>query len=297
MSGWKPWQHRANSSRYALPVTDLWSALVPAALECRRPALIGVLHLPPLPGSPRWGGSMAAVERWALTDAAAYLEGGADALVVENFGDTPFVAGAVPPDTVAAMGVIARAVVQQAGAVPVGINVLRNDAAAALAVATASGASFVRVNVLSGAMVTDQGLIQSQAAQLLRQRRLLGAETVALLADVLVKHAYPLAPQPIGEAVEDTLQRACADGVIVSGVATGAAPRLEHLQAARLAARGAPVFIGSGCDANNAAELAPHADGVIVASSLKRDGVLANPVDPLRVRQLRQALDRCQTPS
>lgn len=240
---------------------------------------------------------MTAVERWALTDAAAYLEGGADALVVENFGDGPFFAGAVPCDTVAAMGVIARAVVQQAGAVPVGINMLRNDAAAALAVAVASGASFVRVNVLSGAMVTDQGLIQSQAAQLLRQRRLLGAEAVALLADVLVKHAYPLAPQPIAEAVEDTLQRACADGVIVSGVATGAAPKLEHLQQARSAARGAPVFIGSGCDLNNAAELAAHADGVIVASSLKRDGVLANPVDPLRVRQLRQALDRCQTPS
>ena len=121
-----------------------------------------------------------------------------------------------------------------------------------------------------------------------------GASEVLVLADVLVKHAYPLAPQPIAEAVEDTLQRACADGVIVSGVATGAAPDLDDLQQARRSAQGAPVLIGSGCDGTNAARLAPHADGVIVASSLKRDGLLANPVDPARVRQLRQALEQCQ---
>ena len=237
---------------------------------------------------------MAAVERWALEDAAAYIDGGADALVVENFGDGPFFAGAVPPQTVAAMAVVARAVVQQAHGLPVGINVLRNDGAAALAVAAASGAAFVRVNVLSSAMVTDQGVIESEAAELMRLRRLLDAQRVLVLADVLVKHAYPLAPQPIAEAVEDTLQRAGADGVIVSGVATGAAPALADLQQARRSAQGAPVLIGSGCDGTNAARLAPHADGVIVASSLKRDGLLANPVDPARVRQLRQALEQCQ---
>ena len=147
------------------------------------------------------------------------------------------------------------------------------------------GAAFVRVNVLSGAMVTDQGVIESEAAELMRLRRLLDAQQVLVLADVLVKHAYPLAPQPIAEAVEDTLQRACADGVIVSGVATGAAPDLDDLQQARRSAQGAPVLIGSGCDGTNAARLAPHADGVIVASSLKRDGLLANPVDPARVRR------------
>ena len=240
---------------------------------------------------------MAEVERWVLDDVAAYLEGGADALVVENFGDGPFFAGSVPPQTVASMAVLARAVVQQAGGLPVGINVLRNDAASALAVAAATGAAFVRVNVLSGAMVTDQGLIESRAAELLRLRRLLEARHVLVLADVLVKHAYPLAAQPIAEAVEDTLHRGGADGVIVSGVATGAAPKLEDLQEARRGAQAAPVLIGSGCDAANATRLAPHADGVIVASSLKRDGRLANPVDPVRVRQLQQALEQCQTPT
>ena len=260
-----------------------------------RPALIGVLHLPPLPGSPRWQGDFEAVRRFALADAAAYLAGGADGLVVENFGDAPFFASAVPSHTVAAMARIAAEVVEAAAGLPVGINVLRNDAQAAMGIAAASGASFVRVNVLSGAMLTDQGLIEGRAAELLRLRRQLEATEVGIFADVLVKHAYPLAPQPIGEAVEDCLGRAGADGVIVSGVATGAAPDPADLAAARSAAGSAPVLIGSGCHGGNASSLGASADGVIVASSLKRDGLLANPVDPLRVQALRQTLQRCQT--
>ena len=121
--------------------------------------LIGVIHLPPLPGAPGWGGNMEAVEAWALADAQAYFSGGATAVLVENFGDHPFFPNQVPPETIAAMGRIATAIVQ-AIPLPVGINVLRNDGAAALAVAVASGAKFIRVNVLNGAMVTDQGLVQ-----------------------------------------------------------------------------------------------------------------------------------------
>ena len=254
-------------------------------------ALIGVLHLPPLPGSPRWGGDMEAVKRWALADAAAYIGGGAAGLVLENFGDGPFFAGAVPAETVAAMAVIAAAVVSAANGLPVGINVLRNDGAAALAIAAASGASFVRVNVLSGAMVTDQGLIQGRAAELMRLKRLLNINDVGIFADVLVKHAYPLAAQPIAEAVEDTLQRAGADAVIISGVATGSAPSMADLEAARAAAQASPVLIGSGCNNQNAADMAYLVDGVIVASSLKCDGQLFKPVDLQRVRQLRQLLN------
>jgi len=274
---------------------DLASAGPPepwrSLFKAPRPALIGVLHLPPLPGSPRWAGSFAAVRDWALADAAAFLDGGADGLIVENFGDRPFHATAVPAETTAAMAVVAAAVVAAAGEIPVGINVLRNDGLAALAVAAAAGAAFVRVNVLAGAMVTDQGLIEGCAAALLRRRRLLAAEGVAVFADVMVKHAHPLAPQPIAEAVEDTLQRAGAAAVIVSGVATGAPPDLEDLRAARAAAGGAPVLVGSGCTPALAPTLAGLADGVIVASALKRDGVLDHPVDQGRVRQLRQALD------
>ena len=224
----------------------------PSLFAQDRPALIGVLHLPPLPGRPRWQGDVEAIRRFALADAAAYLAGGADGLVVENFGDAPFFASAVPAHTVAAMARIAADVVEAASGVPVGINVLRNDAQAALGIAVASGASFIRVNVLSGAMLTDQGLIEGKAAELLRLRRQLDAAEVGIFADVLVKHAYPLAPQPIAEAVEDCLGRAGADAVIVSGVATGAAPDPKDLDAARSSAGGAPVLIGSGCHAGNA---------------------------------------------
>ncbi|MXW12596.1 MAG: BtpA/SgcQ family protein [Synechococcus sp. SB0662_bin_45] len=247
--------------------------------------LIGVVHLPPLPGAPGWGGDMDAVEAWALADARAYASGGAAAVLVENFGDHPFFPHQAPPETVAAMGRIATAVVR-AVPLPVGINVLRNDGAAAMAVAVASGARFIRVNVLSGAMVTDQGLIQGCAAQLLRQRRLLAADDVAVLADVLVKHALPLTPLPVGIAVQDTLERGGADGVIVSGDSTGTPVDPEILHQARHAAKGAPVLIGSGFGPATADHLGPLCDGVIVASALKRDGQLCNPVDPQRVAQL-----------
>src|SRR5437764_8017935 len=132
------------------------------ALFPRRPAIVGMVHLLPLPGSPRWAGSLEEVLRRAVEDARALAEGGVDGVMVENFGDTPFYPEQVPPETVAAMTRAARAVVEAVG-VPVGVNVLRNDAAAALGIAVAVGARFIRVNVHTGAMWTDQGLLQGRA--------------------------------------------------------------------------------------------------------------------------------------
>jgi membrane complex biogenesis BtpA family protein len=252
-------------------------------------ALIGVIHLGPLPGSPGWAGDLAALEAAALADALAYLRGGADGLIVENFGDVPFWRGAVPPETVAAMTRLATSVVA-ASPCPVGINVLRNDALAALAIAQASGARFLRVNVLSGAVVTDQGVIEGEAAALLRRRRLLGAESIRILADVLVKHGAPLAPLPMGEAVADVLQRGGADGVIVSGAATGRPTARADLEQASVAAAGAPVLIGSGATPEGMAELAALCHGVIAATALKRGGRIAAPVDPDRVSALKRVL-------
>ena len=273
----------------AMAESSRWARLFPAACP-----LIGVVHLQPLPGSPAWQGDLAAVERAALADAEAYLAGGADGLIVENFGDSPFFANAVPPETVAAMARLATAVVARAGARPVGINVLRNDALAALAVAAASGAQFIRVNVLCGAAVTDQGLIQGQAAELLRRRRLLGAEALLVLADVLVKHAAPLAPLDLEQAVRDSLERAGADGLIVSGSGTGRPTRLEDLEQARALVRqirpGAPVLVGSGACLATAEALAARSDGLIVGSSLKRSGSVEQPVDVDRVGAMRQLL-------
>lgn len=265
-------------------MTTPWCQLFP--LPC---PLIGVVHLQPLPGAPLWAGDLEAVLRSALDDVEAYLEGGADGLIVENFGDVPFWGDRVPPETVASMARIATAVVARSP-VPVGINVLRNDALAALAIAQASGARFIRVNVLTGATVTDQGLLQGPAAELLRRRRLLGADGVRILADVLVKHGAPLAPLAMGEAVRDVLARGGADGVIVSGSGTGRATDPADLEQARRAVAGAPVLIGSGATVETMATLAASCDGVIVGTALKQDGVIDRPVDPRRVRDLKRVL-------
>ena len=157
-----------------------------------RRAVFGMVHLRALPGAPLYAGSMDEVIDAAVADAKALAAGGCSGIVIENFGDRPFFASNVPPETVAAM---TRVVVgtRQAVEVPIGVNVLRNDAKAALAIAAATGASFIRVNVHTGAMVTDQGVIEGEAAETMRLRMAI-APDVAVFADHLVKHAVPLAP-------------------------------------------------------------------------------------------------------
>jgi membrane complex biogenesis BtpA family protein len=222
----------------------------------------------------------------AVEDARALAEGGAHGVMLENFGDVPFHPDRVPAVTVAALTVVASAVGRAVG-LPLGINVLRNDALSALAVAAAVGARWIRVNVLCGARVTDQGVLQGRAHEVLRRRRDLGLDDVLILADVDVKHSAPLgAPRPLEEDVRETLQRAGADAVVVSGSGTGAAPEPERVNRARRAAGEAPVLLGSGLSVDNAAELLAAADGAVVGSSLKRGGRLEAPVDPLRVREL-----------
>jgi membrane complex biogenesis BtpA family protein len=167
---------------------------------------------------------------------------------------------------------------------PLGINVLRNDGRAALAVASAAGCEFIRVNVYTGARLTDQGILSGQAHRILRARQLLGSG-VRVFADVAVKHSAPLAIRSLGDEVEDTVERGRADAVIVTGSATGKPTRLEDLAAAAEAAHGTPVYAGSGVTAANVEEVLRHAAGVIVGTALKRDGVTTNPVDPARVRE------------
>ena len=250
--------------------------------------LIGVIHLRPLPGSPRWDGSFNAVLDRALADARAYERGGADAVIVENFGDVPFTKGPVPPETIAAMAVAGRAV-REVVRVPLGFNVLRNDAHAALALCAACSGDFLRINVHTGAMLTDQGVIEGQAYETLRLRRVLAAH-VSILADVQVKHATPLAPLPIEIAARDTLERGLADALILSGTGTGIATDLREVERVRAACPQARLLIGSGVTAANAADYLRFADGVIVASSLKRNGRLHLPVDERRVASLARVL-------
>ena len=256
---------------------------------------LGVVHLAPLPGDPghRAGDGLVECERRALADAEALAAGGVDGIVVENFGSAPFPKGTagdrLQPHEVAAMAVLARDIARRF-AVAVGVNCLRNDARSAVGIAAVAGLDFVRVNVHTGAYLTDQGIIEGEAAGTLRYRRNLGAEQVEIFADVLVKHAQPLVPLDPAAAVRDCLGRGCADGVIVTGEATGAPVSRDLLASVRDAAGDRPVFLGSGLDPSNAAELAPLADGAIVGTWLKAGGRLDAPVDPERVKQMAAAL-------
>lgn len=253
--------------------------------------LLGVVHLRALPSAPRHR-SFDEVLSSARRDARAYAEGGVDGLLVENYGDAPFHKGTaddpVPPDVPAGLAVVARALREEHG-LPVAVNCLRNDGRAALGAAAVAGARWVRVNVLNGAMVTDQGLIEGEAAALLAYRRRLGVH-VALLADLLVKHAVPLLPVDVVRAARDLAARSGADGLIVSGAATGEPVDAGFLDAVRAAVGPFPVWIGSGLDADNAAALWPRCDGAIVGTACKRGGRIDAPVDVARVRRLVAAL-------
>jgi len=245
--------------------------------------VIGVVHLLPLPLSPRWQGSLQAVVDRAEQEAVALASGGVHGILVENFFDAPFTKDSVDPVVVSAMSLVLQRL-QTLVTLPLGVNVLRNDGRSALAIATCTGAQFIRVNVLTGVMATDQGLIEGCAYDLLRYRQQLGCD-VKIFADVLVKHARPLGSPNLTTAVQDTLQRGLADGVILSGWATGHPPSREDLELAKAAAGKAPVLIGSGADWENIGSLMSVADGVIVASSLKRHGDINQPIDPVRVSQ------------
>jgi membrane complex biogenesis BtpA family protein len=254
-----------------------------------RKVVIGMIHLRPLPGAPRYGGDMGAVRDAARRDADALAGGGVDGLMIENFGDVPFYPGRVPAYVVAHMAAIAADVRGRVD-LPLGINVLRNDGLSALAVAHAAGAEFVRVNVLCGARVADQGLLQGIAHDLMRERSLLGATVVKVLGDVDVKHSAPLADRDLADEVEDTARRGLADGLIVSGAGTGRATALDKVRAVKAAARATPVFVGSGITAATVADYVPYADGFIVGTALKPDGDPARPIEVERVRALVAAL-------
>jgi membrane complex biogenesis BtpA family protein len=247
--------------------------------------LVGMVHVAALPGSPRWEGSMERVAAGAVADALALVEGGMDAVLIENYGDAPFTPGRVEPATVAALAVVAREVRAAVPRATLGINVLKNDARAALAIACAVGARFIRVNVHAGAVVADQGLVQADAYATLRDRRLLAAD-VKIFADVGGKHAVPLAPVDLEQHAHDLAHRGLADGLVVSGQATGAATPLADVKRVRGAVPGVPVLIGSGATPDTVAELLSIADGVIVGTALKRGGDVTAPVDPERVQRL-----------
>lgn len=254
-------------------------------------SVVGMVHLEPLPGAPGFGGDREGIRERALADARALDAGGVDVVLVENFGDAPFYPDEVPPHVVAEMTAATRAV-REAVDVPVGVNVLRNDAVAALSVAAAAGASFVRVNTHVGARLTDQGVVEGRAHETMRLRERVDAN-VDLLADVAVKHSAPLAERDLEAEARETLERGLADGLIVSGDWTGAATDAGTVErvAAVCAERDAPLLVGSGVTAETVAGYLERADGVIVGTALKEGGDISKSVDERRVRDLVGAAD------
>lgn len=246
-------------------------AAVPISELLQRKPLIGMVHLPPLPGSPRSELSLDEVIEVALDETAILEEAGLDGLIVENVGDTPFFRESVPPATVAAMGLIVRDVRRQT-TLAVGVNLLRNACLEAMSIASLVRADFIRCNVVIGAYVTDQGLIQGCAAELARLRQTLDHD-IAVLGDVHVKHAAPLFDVPIEDAAADLAERGGADAVIVSGARSPDPPSLERVRAVRDAVR-APVLIGSGVSLANVADYYATSEGVLIGETdFKVDGI------------------------
>lgn len=251
----------------------------------RRGVLIGVVHLRPLPGSPRYDGEpVARIYEQALADASAYAGAGFDGVIVENHGDVPFLKpDALGPETAAVMAIAAERVRVATGR-PVGINVLANAALHALAIARAAGSAFVRVNQWANAYVANEGLLEGPAAPALRYRRSLAADEVRIFADSHVKHGSHAitADRSVAELTRD-LEWSLADVVIATGQRTGDAASADEIHAVRSATT-LPLLVGSGVTQDNLATVLERVDGVIVASAIKVDGVWWNPVDPERAR-------------
>jgi uncharacterized protein len=249
---------------------------------------VGMIHLAPLAGSVGYARQgIGPILDAALRDLEALEKGGVNAVLVENFGDTPF-AKTAPVETVAMMTAVVLRLTEVAR-VPLGVNVLRNDGAAALAIAAAGGAAFIRVNVFAGVAFTDQGVIEGEARELLRLRRDLGAE-VEILADVHVKHAAHLTQ--LDQAAVD-VDRNRPDALIVTGMGTGFRATADDIETVKRVSK-RPVFVGSGVTAETAAEYR-RADGFIVGTTLKQGGRIEASVDVARVRAVAAAIAALRT--
>lgn len=251
------------------------------------PRIVGVLHLPPLPGSARGGdaGSIAGIIEAMLRDAEAYQRAGIDTVIVENYGDLPFVRDRVDAAVTSAMTRVVDAV-RQATGLTIGVNVLRNDVLTAVSIAAMTGARFVRANVYVGVMQTESGIIQGCAHDVQQELKRLGAD-VEVWVDLDVKHAAPLVERSLADQADDAIERAFASALILTGSATGAATDPGAVACLRQHTN-APIYVGSGATPDTIPTM-PGATGFIVGTAMKVDGIVTNPVDPARARAVLDA--------
>ena len=251
--------------------------------------VVGMIHVRALPGTPKHAGGMAPILDRALEEAEIYRSCGIHALMVENMHDVPYVQRP-GPEILAAMAVVAREVKRAHPQLPLGIQILAGANREALAAALAAGADFIRAEAFVFGHVADEGYMDSCAGELLRHRKAIGAEHVAIFTDIKKKHSAHAVTADV-----DVVQTAHAaeyflsDGLILTGAATGEAASVDELRAVYAAAK-VPVLVGSGIDAGNLKTYLPFADAFIVGSHFKRDGYWENPLDPGRIRGLLAAL-------
>jgi uncharacterized protein len=266
-----------------------------ASLFGARRALIGVVHVAALPGTPGASLGVEAIVETAVADARCYREAGFSGLMIENMHDRPYLRRSVGPEIVAAMTAVGRAVQAETRSLPLGIQVLAGANRESLAVAHACGARFVRAEGFVFAHVADEGLMESDAGVLLRYRRSIGADAVLVFADVKKKHsAHALTADVDLVETAHAAEFFLADGLIVTGTSTGRPADPAEVRAVA-GAVGIPTLVGSGITAENIGEFAP-ADAFIVGTSLKRDGLWSNAVDPARGAALVAAFEKLPAP-
>ncbi len=252
----------------------------------KKKVLVCVVHLPPLPGSPRWSKDMQidTIIDFAIRCAREAEDGGADAVILENFGDNPFSKRVTDPVTLSSMSIIVREVAKSVN-IPVGVNLLRNSCPEALAIAYAAGAAFIRCNMYCEVVVCPEGLIEPVAHEVIKLRTYLGTD-IEILADILVKHAYPLHKMTLRDLIADCTERCMADILVITGSRTGEPPDIETVNDVLRHSK-VPVFIGSGVTPDNVRQFR-NAHGFIVGTFVKRsDGT----IDRTRVQKLRRAID------
>lgn len=254
-------------------------------IDFERKPVIACIHLLPTVGSHKYDGEVERIYETAMREARVLIDCGVDALIVENFRDGPFYPGRVPPETIATVAGVTREIVGAAGNIPVGVAVLRNDAEAALAIATATNAAFIRVNVHVGAVLAAQGVVEGKSHETLRLRHNLKSN-VAIYADAGVKHSIPWVYPKLSEEIRDLAPH--ADAIIVSGSVTGVETDVDDVALAKKSSS-KPVLIGSGVTPQNLSAVYELADGFIVGSYFKVDGIPANPIDVRRVEKFMSA--------
>ncbi len=253
-------------------------------------ALVGMIHLDALPGTPHSKRVPREIVEHAVGEARTLVDLGFDALIIENMGDRPYLMREVGPEIIATMTAALTAIRREIADVPIGVQVLAGANRAALAVAQAGGGSFIRAEGFVFASVADEGLMRdADAGALLRERKRIGAEHVAILADVKKKHASHAITADVSIAeMAVAAEFFLADGVIVTGRATAQPVDEADLETVRATTK-LPIGVGSGVEPDTVERLLRSADALIVGSSLKRDGLWSNPIDPERARAIAEA--------